>query len=249
MSTSQKALGQKGFHNVANKWCQTVVLRPTNSSAATSLQTTLRLHNFPQAILAAIKHVTGDEQLCRCLEPIITQFLQSIRIVAVQNLQTDIILKTREPNPLIGSVKCEFYLQKKETYWCFYLDSKISESGSDLMGSLACQTLAEHLTEIIKTENTDIPYVSFLELQKLFTNLLMAQTPQQVKLYCTTEESNLKEKTSSLKQILLQGLGSPYQNRGITDLTKILTTSSTLKNGWVMRMEKIISYLHKLSIQ
>ena len=151
------------------------------SSVATSLQTTLRFHNFPRAILAAVKHVTGDEQLCRCLEPIITQFLQSIRIVAVQNLQTDIILKTREPNPLIGSLKCEFYLQKEETSWCFYLDSKISQSGSDLMGSLACQSLAEHLTDIIKTENTDIPYVSFLELQKLFTNLLMAQQPQQVK--------------------------------------------------------------------
>ena len=176
-----KSIRPKGLSQCCKQVVPDSCTEADNSSAATSLQTTLRLHNFPQAILAAIKHVTGDEQLCRCLEPIITQFLQSIRIVAVQNLQTDIILKTREPNPLIGSVKCEFYLQKKETYWCFYLDSKISESGSDLMGSLACQTLAEHLTEIIKTENTDIPYVSFLELQKLFTNLLMAQTPQQVK--------------------------------------------------------------------
>ena len=149
-----------------------------NSSVSTTLQITLRLHNFPQAILAAIKHVTGDEQLCRCLEPIITQFLQSIRIVAVQNLQTDIILLIREPNPLIGSVKCDFHLQQEEASWCFYLDSKISESGPDLMG--ACQSLAEHLTYIIKTQNTDIPYVNLLELQKLFTNLLMAQTPQQV---------------------------------------------------------------------
>ena len=149
-----------------------------DNSSVISLQTALRLHNFPQAILAAIKHVTGNEQLCRCLEPIITQFLQSIRIVAARNLQTDIILLIREPNPLIGSVKCDFHLQQEEASWCFYLDSKISESGPDLMG--ACQSLAEHLTYVIKTQNTDIPYVNLLELQKLFTNLLMAQTPQQV---------------------------------------------------------------------
>ena len=56
-------------------------------------------------------------------------------------------------------------------------------------------------------------------------------------------------KTSNLKQMLLQNMGSPYQNHGIIGLTKISTTSSTPKNGWVMRMEKATLYLHKLSIQ
>ena len=180
-----------------------------NFSVATSLQTTLRLHNFPQAILAAIKHVTGDEQLCSCLEPIITQFLQSIRIIAVQNLQTDIILLIREPNTLIGSVKCDFYLQQEEASWCFYLDSKISESGPDLMGSLACQSLAEHLTYIIKTQNTDIPYVNFLILANLFTNLLMAQTPQQVKFVLYNRGIKFEREDIQFETDITPRLGKP----------------------------------------
>ena len=50
-------------------------------------------------------------------------------------------------------------------------------------------------------------------------------------------------------QMSPQSLGSPYQNHGTTVLTKILTTSSILKSGWAMKIEKIILSLHKLSIQ
>ena len=165
-----------------------------NSTAAKSLQTTLSLPNLSQAILKVIKHVTGNEQLCNDLEPIITQFFQTIRTLTVQNLKTDILLQTKEPNPLIGSVKVDLYLQQEETSWCFYLDSKISESSFGFMDSIACQSLVEHLIEVIKSQNTgsDIPYSELLELQSVFSTLLRVQKPQQLHYVLDSKGINFK---------------------------------------------------------
>ena len=149
-----------------------------NSTAAISLQTTFSLPNLSQNILKVIKHVTGNEQLCNDLEPIITQFFQTIRTVTVQNLKTDILLQTREPNPLIGSVRVDFYLQQEETSCCFYLDSRNSARPYGVMD--ACQSLAEHLIAVIKSQNADISYSIQLELKDIFTNLLRVQTPQEL---------------------------------------------------------------------
>ena len=187
-----ESIRPKGLSQCCKQVVPESCIEVEGSSVATSLQTTLRLHNFPQAILAAVKHVTSNEQFCRDLEPIITQFLQSIRIVTVQNLHTDILLEIREPNPLIGTVKRDFHLQKEETSLCFYLDSKASESGSELIGSIACHSLAEHLTDMIKSQNTNIPYSDLLGLERVFTNLLRAQTQREVQLVLYTKGIKLE---------------------------------------------------------
>ena len=179
-----------------------------NSSAAKSLQTTFSLPNLSQGMLKVIKHVTGNGQLCNDLEPIITQFFQTIRTVTVQNLKTDILLQTKEPNPLIGSVKVDFYLQQEETSWCFYLDSKISESSFGFMDSIACQSLAEHLIDVIKSQNTgsDIPYS---ELQRVFSTLLRVQTPHQLQFVLSREGINFESEDVHFEADVTPKLGKP----------------------------------------
>ena len=65
-------------------------------------------------MLAVVKHHTKDEKLCRQFEPFVLQFFQEIKVFAVDNYQTNIVLKTIQPNQTIGRAKVNYHLQRDE---------------------------------------------------------------------------------------------------------------------------------------
>ena len=204
-----KSIRPKGLSQCCKQVVPESCTEAENSSIAKSLQTTFSLPNFPQVILKILKHITGSEELYKDLEPIITQFFQNIRIVTVRNLQTDIILQTREPNTLIGSVKVDFHLQQEETSWCFYLDSKFSGNVSDFMGTFAYKALAEHLIAVVKSQNTDIPSSILLELKDVFTTMLKAQTHRHVQHVLSTRGIKLGDEDIHFEADVTPKLGKP----------------------------------------
>jgi len=144
-----------------------------NSHFAEKLKTTFTLSLFPKAVLAAIKHSTSDEKLCKEFEPFLLQFLQNIQVFTVNDLQIDIALITVLPNRNLGRARVDFYLQKDRTSIKFYVNSKLS----DVKCSYTLEYLAEYLIAAMKSVSAD---VSSLRLKGILTMLLRAQTPQDI---------------------------------------------------------------------
>ena len=90
-----------------------------NSRLAENLNTTFGLALLPKAVLAVVKHHTSDEKLCRQFEPFMLQFFRNIKVFTVDYLQTDIILKTVQPNQTLGRAKVDFHLQRDGTSFNF----------------------------------------------------------------------------------------------------------------------------------
>jgi len=63
-------------------------------------------------VLAVVKHHTNDEKQ---FEPFMLQFCQNIKVFTVDNLQTDIILKTKQQNQTIGGQRLTTIYKEMET--------------------------------------------------------------------------------------------------------------------------------------
>ena len=200
-----EAIRPKGLSTCCEQTCCEQTLREectivdtSESCLANNLKTTFALPQFPKAVLAALKHFTGDDEVCKNFEQILLNFLQIIRVYAIKNdLQTDIMLTTVQPKQTLGRATVEFYLQRDEHSLDFYAKLRMS----DVRKFYVFEYLAEYLISAMKSVCANISFPTHFELKRLLTMLLMTQTAEDIrvvldehKLFLDSAESSVTPK-------------------------------------------------------
>ena len=147
-----------------------------SSHLAEKLKTTFGLALLPKAVLTIVKHHTKDEKLCREFEPFMLQFFQNIKVFTVDNLQTDIVLKTVQPNQTLGRAEVDFHLQKDGTSFNFYVNLKMN----DIKGPYLFACLADQLISYMKSVGAD-ETLTYTELKGILKILLNSQTAEDIR--------------------------------------------------------------------
>ena len=232
------ALKPIGLSQCCKKTILPTCSKVENSPLACALETTLRLEAFPKALMAVIKHTTGDDQLCTKFEPFLVQFLHSIKVVTVTNLKTSIVLKIREPNVAIGSAKEDFFMQQDGSTYSFYLDSKMNEFADNLV----FEELADFLHATMKSMSSEASHMSLCDVRVLLLMLLRAQTPQDIQVMLQRREISLESADIPFESEVTPQLGKPipttWLHRLDQDIDNIFTPEEWV--GYEEREGRII---------
>ena len=179
-----EAIRPKGLSTCCEQTCCEQTLREectivdvSEPCFANNLKVTFALPEFPKAVLVALEHFTGDDEVCKNFEQFLLNFLKIIRVFAIKNdLQTDIILTTVEPKQTLGRATVDFYLQRDEHSFDFY--AKLGMS--DVRRFYMFEYLAEYLISAVKSVCANISFPTHSELKRLLTMLLMTQTAEEI---------------------------------------------------------------------
>ena len=169
-----KTIRPKGLSTCCQQTLREDCTIVNNSRFAESLKTTFELPEFPKAVLVALKHCIKDETLCREFEQFLLRFLQNIRIITVNNLQTDIALTTVQPHQTLGTATVDFHMQEDEHSFNFYINLRMSVRKN----LHVFKYLAEYL---ISSTKKNVSYSTTLyKMKEFLAGLLSAQTPEDI---------------------------------------------------------------------
>ena len=178
-----EAIRPKGLSTCCEQTCCEQTLREectivdvSEPCFANNLKVTFALPEFPKAVLVALEHFTGDDEVCKNFEQFLQNFLK-IRVFAIKNdLQTDIILTTVQPKQTLGRATVDFYLQRDEHSFDFY--AKLGMS--DVRKFYMFEYLAEYLISAVKSVCANISFATHSELKRFLTMLLMTHTAEDI---------------------------------------------------------------------
>ena len=175
-----------------------------NSRLAENLKTTFGLALLPKVVLAIVKHRTNDEKLCREFEPFMLQFFQNIKVFTVDNLQTDIVLKTVQPNQILGRAKVDYHLQREGTSFNFYVNLRMGAVKS----SYVFEYLADYLISDMKSMGARLELIDS-ELKGILKILLNSQTMEDINDVLDEETLFLDNSDAEIDANVTPTLGMP----------------------------------------
>ena len=99
------------------------------SPYAKKLEACFKFRNFVTCASAILLRRSVDKEQCAKFRASLEWFLENIKVITMENLHTDIMLKITQPPQNIGTVKVDFLLQKTECSFCLYIDETSATPG------------------------------------------------------------------------------------------------------------------------
>ena len=174
-----------------------------DNEMARSLKKALTLSGLPAACcLAFLKH-GGDVVACETLEAILTGFFKRVKVLTVQNLEVNVLLK-KDMFSILGTTKVDFYLEQKEgdnaPSFCLYLDLAIGRVAEEHIHKTVAQELLGAIGKIVKNIPSGI--FSQEDFQETFRLFLKAQSDNGIRKACQLRGIGLNDPYLQLQTLV-----------------------------------------------
>ena len=178
-----KSVRPLGLSEICEQTVDTNCKMVSDCIIADQLKQALSVPMLAKATMSVVKHYVQNEDACSDLEPPIGAFLSSIRVITVQNMETEI--RHKESRVVIGKGKVDFLFFDSESEGrTLYVDSHIS----NIMKEYVVKELAEALLSQIKQLFPEIEMQTAAKIQEIFTYFLKAESPSDIREILNREE-------------------------------------------------------------